>query len=66
MKENTNKYKNMLDNARTFEYYASITTDEKSAYWSRMAENKRKEAEALPDDYVDPEWRMPAWGTYGT
>ena len=55
-----------MSNARTFDYYASITTGDKSERWSKWADNKRKEAENIPDDYVDPEWRMPEWGTYGT
>jgi hypothetical protein len=66
MKENTSKYKDLMSNARTFDYYASITTGDKSERWSKWADNKRKEAENIPDNYVDPEWRMPEWGTYGT
>jgi hypothetical protein len=66
MKEDTSKYKNLMSNARTFEYYASITTGESSKRWTQYAANKRKEAEAIPDTYVDPVWRMPEWGTYGT
>lgn len=55
-----------MSNARTFDYYASITNGESKERWSRWANNKRKEAESIPDNYVDPEWKMPAWGTYGT
>jgi hypothetical protein len=66
MKEDTAKYKDLMSSARTFDYYASITTGDKSERWSKWADNKRKEANALPDDYVDKEWQMPSWGTYGT
>jgi hypothetical protein len=66
MKEDTEKYKGLMTQARTFDYYASITTDDKSKRWSEWANNKRKEANNIPDDYKDPEWQMPSWGTYGT
>ncbi len=55
-----------MSNASTFDYYASITSGIQSERWSLWANNKRKEAENVPDNYVDPEWKMPAWGTYGT
>ena len=66
MKEQSIRYKNLISCAKTFEYYASILEEPRKQYWIEQANNKRLEAESLPDNYVDPEWRMPEWGTYGT
>jgi len=66
MKENTLKYQNLIDSAKTFEYYSTVTIGKQKEYWIEQAKLKRAQAESLPEDYVDPEWRMPEWGTYGT
>ena len=66
MKENTLRYQNLIDTAKTFEYYSTVTTGEQKEYWIEQAKLRRAQAESLPEDYVDPEWRMPEWGTYGT
>ena len=66
MKENTLRYQNLIDSAKTFEYYSTVTTGEQKEYWIEQAKLRRAQAESLPEDYVDPEWRMPEWGTYGT
>lgn len=69
-KQDTLMYKSLISSAKQNDYYATCPTNGLSAESRRFYANKasqlRAEAEALPDDFVDPEWRMPAWGTYGT
>ncbi len=65
-KQDTQRYKNLISCAKQFDYYASITTGASREHWAQKAKDARLEAEAIPDDFVDPEWQMPAWGTYGT
>lgn len=65
-KQDTRAYKGLVSNAKQFDYYATITTGEASARWASLAAQLRADAEALPDDFVDPEFQMPAWGTSGT
>jgi len=54
----------LLSNAKQFDYYASLTTGESRERWLAKAAETRAQAAAAPDEM--PEWRMPAWGTYGT
>lgn len=65
-KQDTARYQSLQSRARQFDYYARSTTGDSSARWTAMANELRAEAEALPDDFQDPEFIMPAWGTYGT
>lgn len=65
-KQDTYRHQSLISDARQFDYYASVTTGESSARWTALAAEKRAQAEALPDDYIDPNFQMPAWGTYGT
>lgn len=71
-KQDTGRYKALISGAKQCEYYATCPTNclppESRQRWAQKAKDMRAEAEALPDDFVDPEcdWRMPEWGTYGT
>lgn len=69
-KQDTNRYQSLISNAKMHEYYATCPTNglsaERRAYWARSAEQLRAQAEALPDDYQDPPFVMPEWGTRGT
>ena len=65
-KQDTTRYKNLISDAKQFDHYASVTTGESSARWTSLAAEKRALAEALPDDFTDPKFQMPAWGTRGT
>lgn len=69
-KQDTNKYKGLISQAKQHEYYATCPTNclsaESRARWAASAAELRAKAEALPDDFVDAEWRMPEWGTRGT
>ncbi len=65
-KQDTQRYKSLISNAKQFDYYASVTSGASREHWAQKAQDTRLEAEAIPDDFVDPEWRMPEWGTRGT
>lgn len=65
-KQDTLRYKGLISNAKQFDYYASVTTGATSAHWAKRAEELRAQAEAIPDDFVDPPFVMPEWGTRGT
>lgn len=65
-KQDTLTYRSMISSAKQLDYYASVTTGESSKHWTEKANQRRADAEALPDDFVDPKFEMPAWGTYGT
>ena len=56
----------LLSSAKTFDYYASVTTGDSRERWLAKAAEKRAQAAAIPDDFVKPEWQMPEWGTRGT
>ena len=69
-KEASRKYQGLISQAKQCEYYAACATnglsDTSRQFWAKRAQDLRREAAALPDDFVDPEFRMPEWGTYGT
>ena len=65
-KQDTQRYKDLTSNAKQFDYYARVTTGATSAHWAKRAHELRAEAEAIPDDFVDPPFVMPEWGTRGT
>lgn len=69
-KQDSVTYAALLSRAKQFDYYATCPTNGLSAssreYWANEADNLRAQAEAMPDDFVDPEFRMPDWGTRGT
>lgn len=69
-KQDTIAYKYLIHRAETHEYYATCPTNclspESRARWAESAAKLRAEADAIPNDFVDPEWRMPEWGTRGT
>lgn len=65
-KQDTLTYKSMISSAKQLDYYASVTTGESSKHWAEKANQRRADAEALPDDFVDPKFEMPEWGTKGT
>lgn len=69
-KQDSNRYKDLISNAKQFEYYATCPTnglaEPSRQRWAKKAQDLRLQAEALPDDFVDPEWQMPEWGTKGT
>jgi len=65
-KENTLRYQSLISDAKQFEHYASVTRGAARERWAAKAQEKRIEAAELPDDFVDPPFQMPAWGTYGT
>lgn len=69
-KQDSIRYMSLVSQAEINEYYATCQTNglspERRAWYASKAEKLRAEAEALPDDFVDPEWRMPDWGTRGT
>ena len=50
MKENTLKYQNLIDSAKTFEYYSTVTTGKQKEYWIEQAKLRRAQAESLPED----------------
>lgn len=70
MKQDTVKYKSLIEMAKQNEYYATCPTNGLTAasreFYANKAAALRAEANALPDDFQDPEFTMPAWGTYGT
>jgi hypothetical protein len=57
---------NLLSNAKQFDYYASVTTGDSRARWLAKAAETRVQAAAIPNDFVEPVWQMPEWGTRGT
>lgn len=67
MKTESIYYKALLSSAAHCDWQASTTLNPAYArlYAERAAEY-RAQAEALPDDFVDPEQHIPEWGTYGT
>jgi hypothetical protein len=65
-KQDTLTYKGLISSAKQLDYYASVTTGESSKYWADQARQRRDKAEAIPDDFVDPKFEMPEWGTRGT
>jgi hypothetical protein len=65
-KENTLRYRYLISDAKQAEYYASVTTGSARERWAAKAQELRLAAAELPDDFVDPPFQMPAWGTYGT
>lgn len=69
-KQTTSKYLGLISQAKQCEYYATCATnglsDTSRQFWAKKAQDLRAQAEAIPDDFIDPEWRMPEWGTYGT
>ncbi len=69
-KQDTQRYKSLVSMAKQHEYYATCPINglgpEARTRWAASAAKLRAEAEAIPDDYIDPEWRMPEWGTRGT
>jgi hypothetical protein len=65
-KQDTEHYKSLISNAKQFEHYASVTSGASRERWAKKAQDARLEAEAIPDNFIDPEWRMPEWGTRGT
>lgn len=69
-RQDTLKYKGLIESAKMQDYYATCPTNGLSAesreWFARRAEQLRAEAAAIPDDYRDPPFEMPAWGTYGT
>ena len=65
-KQDTLTYKSMISDAKQLDYYASSTTGETSKRWADKAQQLRAEAEALADDFIDPKFDMPEWGTRGT
>lgn len=69
-KQDTIRYQGLISQAKMHEYYATCPTNrlsaESRARWADSAARLRAQAEAIPDDFVDPEWRMPEWGTRGT
>lgn len=56
----------LLSNARQFDYYASTTEGASRERWLARAADLRAQAAAIPDDFVEPVWQMPEWGTRGT
>lgn len=65
-KQDTIRYRDLISRARQAELNASLTTGAVRERWAARAQELRIEAEDLPDDFVDPPFVMPAWGTYGT
>lgn len=69
-KQDTARYQGLISQAKMHEYYATCATNglstESRERWAASAAKLRAEAEAIPDDFVDPPFVMPAWGTYGT
>jgi hypothetical protein len=70
MKQNTAKYRDLISRASMHEYYATCPTNGLSElsrmHWANSAAELRKAAEEIPEDFVDPQWQMPEWGTRGT
>ena len=68
MKQDSLTYKSLISAAKQNDYYASLTTltREQRQRFKDKADEFRKKAEALPEDFVDAEFVMPEWGTYGT
>jgi hypothetical protein len=66
MSDKESRVKHLLSNAKQYEYYASCTSGETYLYWKNKADNTRYEALNVPDNYKQPEFVMPEWGTYGT
>lgn len=68
MKQDTAAYKDLISRAKMHEYYASCKglSEYSRLHWANSAAQLRKAAEELPEDYVDPKWQMPEWGTKGT
>jgi hypothetical protein len=56
----------LLSDAKQYEYYASNTSGQTHLYWKNKADSKRYEALIVPDNYKQPKFVMPEWGTYGT
>lgn len=69
-KVDTLRYQGLISQAKQHDYYATCPTNglsaESRARWAASAAKLRAEAEAMPDDFQDPPFVMPAWGTYGT
>jgi len=69
-KQDTNRYQGLISGAKQNDYYATCPTNGLSEasrkFYADKAQALRDEAEALPDDFIDPPFVMPAWGTYGT
>ena len=69
-KQDTLRYRGLISAARQNEYYATCKTNglstESRDHYARRAQEFRAQAEALPDDFQDPPFQMPEWGTRGT
>ncbi len=65
-KEDTMRYKMLISDAKQFEYYARATQGASRERWAAKAQEKRLAAAELPDDFQDPPFVMPEWGTRGT
>ncbi len=65
-KEDTRLYKDLISAAKQYDYYASVTRGSNRDYWVNKAQETRAKAESVPDNYIDPPFVMPEWGTRGT
>ncbi len=66
MKENSIKYLWLKNSISQLEYYTSVTTGVNRKYWLDEIKKHKQEMKDMPNDYVDPPFVMPEWGTYGT